>query len=116
MNELSTGLPSAWIDRLFQRFSVMYGKHWADQWEGVPLADVKDAWRTALDGCTGEQIAAGLAECGKFPPTMPEFVSRCRAPRIAAHQEFPKLAAPRREMPEHIREQLHAFIAKHTVA
>lgn len=92
--EPRNALPDGWIDRLFQRFSVLYGKHWADMWEGVPLADVKDAWATELHDVTGQQIIFALGKCGKFPPTLPEFVALCKpAPVPAAHRLF--LPSPR---------------------
>jgi hypothetical protein len=87
-------LPTPWIDRLFARFSVLYGKHWADMWSDVPLADVKDAWQTELGGCTGDQIREALKNVGKFPPTLPEFLALCKPPvKTPAHQAY--LPAPR---------------------
>ncbi len=94
MNELLTALPSAWIDRLFDRFAVLYGKHWFDLWVDVPMADVKDGWSDGLRGISGQQIIAGLEKVGKFPPTLPEFVALCKPPAVAAaHRPF--LPAPK---------------------
>lgn len=84
------------VDRLFERFSVMYGRHWAEMWADVPLADVRDAWAAELASFTGVQIGAALQRVGTFPPTLPEFVALCRpVPMIAAHR--PYLPAPRSE-------------------
>lgn len=92
--ELRNALPDAWVDKLFMRFSVLYGKHWADMWDGVPMADVKDAWASELAGVRAEQIAAALKQIGKFPPTLPEFVAFCKPPPVpAAHRLF--LPAPK---------------------
>ena len=116
--QISTALPSAWIDRLFQRFSVMYGKHWADLWEGVPMADVKDAWRTELGGVTGEQIVAALKACGTFPPTLPEFVALCRPPsKPVAHRLFlpsPQVEAAMREkgIPSEVKAELDRLMQR----
>ena len=107
----STALPSAWINRLFDRFAVMYGKHWLDLWADVPMADVKDAWRTELGGCTGEQIGAALKACGTFPPTLPEFLALCKpAPVPAAHRLF--LPAPPRNPNREIRQNVKEEIDK----
>ena len=79
-------LPEAWIDRLFDRFAAMYGKHWFDLWADVPMADVKAAWRADLAKVDGEQIRKALEHCKaqcKFPPTLPEFVGLCKAFAIA---------------------------------
>jgi hypothetical protein len=79
-------LPSAWIDRLFERFAAMYGKHWFDLWADVPMADVKAAWRADLAKVDGEQIRKALEHCKaqcKFPPTLPEFVGLCKAFALA---------------------------------
>lgn len=110
-NETSPGkasaLPSPWIDRLFGRFALMYGKHWADLWAGLPgeadevMAAVKRAWADDLAGCNGEQIRRALEHCkanNKFPPTCPEFVSLCRQFRVEPAQQT-YLPAPRGELP-----------------
>lgn len=114
----STALPSAWVDRLFQRFSVMYGKHWADQWEGVPMADVKDAWRTELGGIRGEQLGKALQSCGKFPPTLPEFVALCRQAVTPPAQRLflpsPQTDATRdaKVIPPEVKAELERLLAK----
>lgn len=81
-NETSRALPNAWIDRLFERFALMYGKHWFDQWGGLAIDDVKAAWATDLAFASGEQVRKALDHCranNKFPPTSPEFVGLCKA-------------------------------------
>ena len=89
-----TMFPTAYVDRLFDRLAAMYGKHWLEQWAGVPMADVKDTWQEVLAGVTGQQVAEALKACGKFPPTLPEFVALCKsAPITAAHR--PYLSAPK---------------------
>lgn len=107
-----SALPNNWIDRLFMRFSGMYGKHWADMWDGVPLEQVKAVWAEDLAGCTPEQIRHALDHCKtqlKFPPTCPEFVALCRQFRVEP-QNVPYLPAPVSRMPPHIAEQLKAFV------
>jgi hypothetical protein len=109
-------LPSAWVDRLFDRFAAMYGKHWFDLWADVPMADVKDAWQTDLAGFSGEQIRKALDHCktnNTFPPTCPEFAGMCRQFREAPATVL-QLTGPRTEMPAHVRKQLDEFMRKHT--
>lgn len=90
----SMALPSEWVDRLFLRLSVMYGAKWAAMWDGVPLADVKDGWATALARFSGETLGRALENCGQFPPTLPEFVEICRTSAVPSHHYFPALPAP----------------------
>lgn len=81
-SETLRALPSAWIDRLFERFSVMYGKHWFDLWADVPQEAVKAAWSEDLAFASGDQIRKALDHCKahcKFPPTSPEFVGLCKS-------------------------------------
>lgn len=94
--ELRNALPSAWVDKLFVRLAALYGRHWLEMWADVPMADVKDAWASGLAGRTGEELAAGLAKLGKFPPTLPEFMEFCRVDPIPqAQREWKGLAAPK---------------------
>lgn len=77
-------LPSEWIERLFSRFSAMYGARFADMWGGSNLADVKAVWAQDLGRYSGKQIAWALelTKTKPFPPTLPEFADWCRqAPR-----------------------------------
>lgn len=73
-------VPPQWIDRMFQRFAGMYGKHWLDMWVGIDLAGVKQVWSEELAGLSPQEIAAGMEACKTrtFPPTLPEFRSLCR--------------------------------------
>lgn len=73
-------LPESWIERLFARFSAMYGRKFADLWADCNLRDVKATWAEDLAGFTGEEIKRGVDACKTrtFPPTLPEFIQLCR--------------------------------------
>lgn len=93
----SNALPLPWIDRLFLRFGAMYGKHWIDLWNDVPMESVKAVWAEDLAGVTADQIRKALDHCKvgqKFPPTCPEFVAMCRqfraTPDVAGYLAPPK--------------------------
>lgn len=93
----STALPSAWIDKLFQRLAGMYGAKWLDLWRGTDLASVKAIWAEDLAGYSGEEIKRGLNSCKSrtFPPTLPEFLTLCRPPlnpENAFHEAITQLA------------------------
>lgn len=110
-------IPAAWVDRLFERLATLYGRQWIDLWADVPLADVKDAWQSALAGCSGEQIRRALEHLSthnKFAPTAPEFAVIARQFRDEpAH--VPALPRPHTEMPEGVRDELRRFVREHSI-
>jgi hypothetical protein len=75
-------LPSEWVDRLFIRFSQMYGNKFTSQ-IAADIAGTKRAWADGLYGISGFEIADGLNHClrSEWPPTLPEFRAMCRQPR-----------------------------------
>lgn len=79
-NAPSTALPSAWIDRIFERLLAMYGRKFADMWGCVDTASLKSTWAEALSDLKPEEISRGLAACltREWPPTLPEFRGLCR--------------------------------------
>jgi len=72
--------PLAWVERLFERLSGMYGARFADMWAGSDLEAVKAIWSEDLAGYSGEEIRCGIAACKSkaWPPTLPEFLLLCR--------------------------------------
>jgi hypothetical protein len=74
-------LPMPAIDRLFQRLSANYGKHFHELWKGIPIAEVKLEWSQELAQFSNQQLGDALAyvlENNKFPPTLPEFRILCK--------------------------------------
>lgn len=113
--EPPSALPSAWVDRLFDRFAAMYGKAWWDCWLEVPMADVKDCWRSGLARFSGADLKRGLERCAvecRFPPTLPEFAALCLPPAVPAKPSI-YLSAPRYPMPDDVRAKLRAFVEGH---
>lgn len=82
MKTPSKALPSAWIDRLFSRFSAMYGSRFADLWRGADADEVRAVWAVDLGDLSPQEIAAGVEACKSrdWPPTLPEFRKLCRPP------------------------------------
>lgn len=82
-------LPDEWIERLFLRFSAMYGSRFSDMWRGCDLSAVKAAWAEDLGGLTRDELRRGVDACKtrEWPPTLPEFVKLCRPP-ISAEAAF----------------------------
>lgn len=79
-NETLPALPSEWIDRLWQRFLLMYGNKFTDMWRDLDPDAVKRAWAEDLAGYRGDELKRGLEWCKtqKWPPTLPEFMTACR--------------------------------------
>lgn len=82
------------VERLFLRFSVLYGNKFADMWKGIDLHEVKKCWADELSSYSVQAIAAavnGLTD-KPWPPTLPEFLEMCDgvrpAPTIAAHLPY----------------------------
>lgn len=76
-------IPTAWVDRLFDRFTAIYGaQKVAAMWGGADLAEVKALWAQQLGRFTGGTIAVAVQaviDSGRqWPPTLPEFVAICR--------------------------------------
>lgn len=89
---------SKMVDRLFVRFSMLYGTKFTDMWREIPLDDVKACWCDELSAYSIQQVAGAVNRLNEkpFPPTLPEFLDLCEKaapPNIAAHlpyRELPK--------------------------
>lgn len=108
-----SALPEPWIEKLFDRFATMYGKHWLDQWRGIPLDRIKHTWREDLAFASGEQMRKALEHCKtqcKFPPTCPEFAGLCKAfaPAYDSSNALPNYA--RAEIEPRIRSEIAKFL------
>jgi len=88
-NETLPALPSAWIDRIWQRFLMMYGNKFADMWRDLDPNAVKRAWAEDLNGYSADEIKRGLEWCKtqSWPPTLPDFMTSCR-PVLDAKSEW----------------------------
>lgn len=77
---LPSPIPEAWVEKLFSRFSAMYGRKFADLWSDCNLANVKALWAEELGILTRDELASGVAACKirEWPPTLPEFLRLCR--------------------------------------
>lgn len=73
-------LPMPWVNKIFLKLTLTFGRDFLSRWEGVPIEDVKADWAHELRGFQQNpaSIAYGLEHCitGK-PPTVQEFKSAC---------------------------------------
>ncbi len=71
-------LPQPWIDRLFEKLALVYGRQFLDRWSGLDIAAVKADWAHELEGFEQhpEMIAYALQH---LPPDRPPTVLQFRA-------------------------------------
>lgn len=75
-------LPESWVEKLFHRMLLTYGKKFSDQWGGADTDELIAYWSQELGSYTGAEMARGVAalEGRDWPPTLPEFKKLCRPP------------------------------------
>lgn len=76
----SDPLPIKWIEALFDKMSLSYGRKFADQWAGVAPEKLKAHWAQELATMKREELTRGYQalESRDWPPTLPEFKKMCR--------------------------------------
>ena len=75
-------MPDKWIDSIFRRLSVRYGRDFLGKWDGIPIEDVKSDWRYVLSGFerSPDAIKYALDNLPVRAPTVLEFkaiANRC---------------------------------------
>lgn len=82
--ELNQGvpLPDAWVEKLFHKMLLEYGKKFTDQWGMVDTQDMISHWARELSGYSGAEIRKGVEALSTkpWPPALPEFKAMCRPP------------------------------------
>ncbi|ARU06158.1 hypothetical protein CCO03_17070 [Comamonas serinivorans] len=87
-------LPMSWVDKIFTKLTLTYGRDFLARWEGLDMADVKADWAHELAGF--QRFPEGIKHAlehlppGK-PPTVREFRDMARK---APPPEFKALPAP----------------------
>lgn len=97
-------LPIEWVERIFAKLTLAYGRDFLGRWEGVDLADVKTDWAHELEGFGAhpEAIAYALANLPPKAPTVIEFRSVARR---APAPDVPRIEAPRAD-PERVNAEM----------
>lgn len=76
------------IDRLFLRFSAMYGHVWRSIYKTDDfLKYSKEAWLKGLSGFEDKNFEHALRVCLKtypLPPTLPQFIECCKSYHAAS--------------------------------
>lgn len=77
-------LPAPWIERIFDKLTLVYGHQFLSRWDGINLIEVKADWAHELRGFAQNPgaIAYGLEHlpAGKAP-TVIEFRAVCNSPQ-----------------------------------
>lgn len=95
LTESSTSpLPTSWVEKLFHKMLLDYGKKFTDQWGGADTDELIAHWSREMGGYSGQEISRGLkAMDGRdWPPTLPEFKKMCRPPIDALVAYYEALA------------------------
>lgn len=82
-NSVSIARHQKRVDRLFLRFSAMYGHVWRSIYKTDEFLDYsKKAWLEGLMGFEDKSLEHALQLCLQrcpFPPTLPYFIECCKA-------------------------------------
>ena len=85
MTNQTATLPLAWVEKVFRKLTVVYGRDFMARWEGQEINDVIEDWAEELAGFVNwpEAIAWALKSLpDSKPPTVLEFRALCfKAPK-----------------------------------
>ena len=100
-------LPPSWVDRLFEKLTLVYGRTFLDRWRDIDIAAVKADWANELASFADhpDMLAYALQH---LPPDQPPTVLQFR--QIARKMPPPKfeaLPAPKVE-----REKVSEFLER----
>lgn len=92
-------LPKQVIERLFSKFTLIYGKAFADMWATIDAELLKGEWADALEKYSLEELKLSLDYCRdkvKYPPNLAEFKIICdgfhkTAPTLKLGRKFTEL-------------------------
>lgn len=86
-------LQDSWVDRIFTKLSMTYGRDFLARWEGLELEDVKADWGDELGGLspTPDRIRYALENLPLKAPTVIEFRALAFSMPIVS---MPALPAP----------------------
>lgn len=93
-------MQSSWVEALFTRLTVRYGRAFMAQYEGLDLDLIKSDWADALDGVTPDRIRFALEHLpADRPPNALQFRSLCREMRPASTGQLAALSLDRNPVP-----------------
>lgn len=80
----SDAAPRHWVAALFEKMSRMWGNSFLDKWRDTDLEGVMVEWGKGLRKLSTAELKSGVDALmtQKFPPSLPEFYSLCKARRF----------------------------------
>lgn len=122
-------LPLTWVDRIFDKLMLVYGRDFTGRWDGLPLDAVKVDWAHELSGFENhpESIKYALQILpNSKPPTVLEFRHMANSCPKMANKELPlppadpKIVAmvvqglkPAADQPYGMKQWAHTLKARH---
>ncbi len=100
-------LPDQWVNQIWKKLSIRFGRQFLARWDGVDLEDVKADWAEQLAGfiCRPDCIAYALDNLpSDKPPTATQFRDLCRARPETSHA--PQLDMKRGPIPANVMQAL----------
>jgi hypothetical protein len=87
-------LPLPWVERIFEKLTLVYGQAFLRRWADIDLNRVKSDWSHELSGFdrAPQAIAFALANLPETPPTVVQFKAIARQAPAA---EVPLLPEPK---------------------
>lgn len=84
-------IPVEWVDRIFTKLSLAYGREFIGRWEGLSIGDVKTDWAHELAGFENwpEAIAFAFDHLPERPPTVQQFRGICMKAPAKQHLALP---------------------------
>lgn len=98
-------LPTAWVDRVFDKLTLVYGQQFLRRWSDLDLNAVKSDWAHELSGFEHHPKAIAWALQNlpmDKPPTVLDFKFLARR---APPEDLPRLEAPKAD-PARVAEEL----------
>lgn len=85
-------LPDSWVEKIFQKLSLVYGRDFLSRWEGQDLAEVQADWAHELAGFINSPhaIKHALENLPEKPPTVLQFRAVCRLAPMPSTLRLPE--------------------------
>jgi hypothetical protein len=86
-------LPIDWVEKIFTKLTLIYGRDFVGRWDGLKLSDVKTDWAHELQGFRNYPEAIGYALQNmptNKPPTVLEFKAIARKAPMPEMKQLPE--------------------------
>lgn len=102
-------LPLSWVDKIFHKLTLVYGRDFIGRWEGLELADVKTDWAHELAGFESWPDAIAFA-LQNMPATKPPTVLEFRAMALKAPKPAVQFLEGPKADPARVAEELRKAV------